>query len=138
MPVIWGARLDGASILILPADGPNPASSVRTLRCCLCLEGNLLTNSLHAEQEKKVRETVTNFLLSSINIANLNGDDNLFASGIVNSLFAVQLMTFLEKIFVIELVMDDLDIENFKSVNATTAFVMRKKGGQKAEAGPLR
>jgi len=95
-----------------------------------------LTSSLHAEEEKKVRETVTNFLLRSINIANLNDDDNLFASGIVNSLFAVQLMTFLEKIFVIELGMDDLDIENFKSVNATTAFVMRKKGWPKAEAGP--
>jgi acyl carrier protein len=45
-------------------------------------------------------------------------------------------MTFLEKTFLIELGMDDLDIENFKSVNATTAFVMRKKGRQKAEAGP--
>jgi len=95
-----------------------------------------LTNCLHAEEEKKVRETVTNFLLSSINIANLNDDDSLFESGIVNSLFAVQLMTFLEKTFLIELGMDDLDIENFKSVNATTAFVMRKKGRQKAEAGP--
>jgi acyl carrier protein len=87
---------------------------------------------LYAEDEKKVRETVTNFLLSSINIANLNNDDNLFESGIVNSLFAVQLMTFLEKTFVLEIGMDDLDIENFKSVNATTAFVVRKKGWQKA------
>ena len=91
-----------------------------------------MTNSLYAEDEKKVRETVTNFLLSSINIANLNNDDNLFESGIVNSLFAVQLMTFLEKTFVLEIGMDDLDIENFKSVNATTAFVVRKKGWQKA------
>jgi methoxymalonate biosynthesis acyl carrier protein len=95
-----------------------------------------LTNSLYAEEEKKVRGTVTNFLLSSINIANLKDDDNLFASGIVNSLFAVQLMTFLERAFVIELGVDDLDIEHFKSVDATTAFVMKKKGWQKAEAGP--
>ena len=91
-----------------------------------------MTNSLHAENEKKVRETVTNFLLSSINIGNLNNDDNLFESGIVNSLFAVQLMTFLEKTFALEIGMDDLDIENFKSVNATTAFVVRKKGWQNA------
>ena len=93
---------------------------------------NPLINPLYAEEEKKVRETVTNFLQSSINIANLNNDDNLFESGIVNSLFAVQLMTFLEKTFVLEIGMDDLDIENFKSVNATTAFVVRKKGWQKA------
>ena len=91
-----------------------------------------MNNAVYAEEEKKVRETVTKFLLSSINIANLNNDDNLFESGIVNSLFAVQLMTFLEKTFVLEIGMDDLDIENFKSVNATTAFVVRKKGWQKA------
>ena len=28
-----------------------------------------------------------------------------------------------------KIVMDDLDIENFKSLNATAAFVMRKNGG---------
>jgi methoxymalonate biosynthesis acyl carrier protein len=95
-----------------------------------------LISSLYAEEEKKVRDTVTKFLLSSINIANLNHDDNLFESGIVNSLFAVQLVTFLEKTFAIEIGMDDLDIENFKSLNATTTFVMRKNGRQKAGTTP--
>ena len=96
--------------------------------------GENLINSSYVEEENKVRETITNFLLSSINISNLGGDDLLFESGIVNSLFAIQLMTFLEKAFVIEIGMDDLDIENFKSVNATVAFVMRKKGWQRAGA----
>lgn len=86
-----------------------------------------MINTSHVE-EKKIQATVTDFLLSSISIVNLSGDDHLFESGIVNSLFAVQLMTFLEKSFAIEIGMDDLDIENFKSVNATTAFVMKKKG----------
>ena len=89
-----------------------------------------MIHPMYSEEESKVRETVTNFLLSSITIANLNGDDHLFESGIVNSLFAIQLMTFLEKNFAIDIGMDDLDIENFKSVNATAAFVMRKKGWQ--------
>jgi methoxymalonate biosynthesis acyl carrier protein len=93
-----------------------------------------LTDSMHAEEEKRVREAVTRFLLSSINLTKLNDEDDLFESGIVNSLFAVQLMTFLEKSFSIEVGMDDLDIENFKSVNATTAFVLRKKGWQRAGA----
>ncbi len=99
-------------------------------------EKSPLTDSMHTEEEKKVREAVTRFLLSSINIAKLNDEDDLFESGIVNSLFAVQLMTFLEKTFLMEVGMDDLDIENFKSVNATTAFVMRKKGWQRAGATP--
>jgi len=93
-----------------------------------------LTDSMHTEEEKRVREAVTRFLLSSINLTKLNDEDDLFESGIVNSLFAVQLMTFLEKTFSIEVGMDDLDIENFKSVNATTAFVLRKKGWQRAGA----
>ena len=83
---------------------------------------------MSTEDEKGIRETVKRFILSSISIAKLDDDDNLFEAGIVNSLFAVQLMTFLEQTFAIEVAMDDLDMENFKSLNATTAFVLQKNG----------
>jgi acyl carrier protein len=84
---------------------------------------------MKTEDEKGIKETVKRFILSSISIAKLDDDDNLFESGIVNSLFAVQLMTYIEKTFSIEVGMDDLDIENFKSLNATAAFVLKKNGG---------
>ena len=83
---------------------------------------------MSTEEEKGIKETVKRFISSSITITNLDDDDNLFESGIVNSLFAVQLMTFIEKTFSIEVGMDDLDIENFKSLNATTAFVLKRNG----------
>ena len=83
---------------------------------------------MNTADEKGIKETVKRFILSSISISNLDDDDNLFEAGIVNSLFAVQLMTFIEKTFAIEVGMDDLDIENFKSLNATTAFVLKKTG----------
>lgn len=83
--------------------------------------------------EGGIKETVRRFILSSINVPNLGDDDNLFETGIVNSLFAVQLMTFVEKTFAIEVEMDDLDIENFKSLNATVAFVARKNGHRPAQ-----
>jgi acyl carrier protein len=79
-----------------------------------------------------IKETVRRFISTSVNITHLDDDHNLFESGIVNSLFAVQLMTFLEKTFGIEVGMDDLDIENFKSLSATTAFVSRKHGSAAA------
>ncbi|HEY7657136.1 MAG TPA: phosphopantetheine-binding protein [Burkholderiales bacterium] len=79
-----------------------------------------------------IRETVRGFIASSIDIATFDDDDNLFEKGIVNSLFAVQLMTFIEKTFALEVGMDDLDIENFKSVNAATAFVARRNGRRHA------
>jgi acyl carrier protein len=83
---------------------------------------------MNAGEENGIKETVKRFILSSINFTLLEDDDNLFESGIVNSLFAVQLMTFIEKTFSIEVGTDDLDIENFKSLNATTAFVLKKNG----------
>ena len=84
--------------------------------------------SFNPAEENGIKEAVRRFILSSINITHLDDDDNLFESGIVNSLFAVQLMMFIEKTFAIEVGMDDLDIENFKSLNATTAFVLKKNG----------
>jgi acyl carrier protein len=82
---------------------------------------------MSVETKQSTKETIRNFILDSINIPGLNDDDNLFESGIVNSLFAVQLMTFLEKSFNIEVTMDDLSMENFESVNATSSFVERKQ-----------
>jgi len=83
---------------------------------------------MNIEEEKGIKDTVRRFILSSVAIPKLDDNDDLFESGIVNSLFAVQLMTYIEKTFAIEVAMDDLDIENFKSLNATTAFVLKKNG----------
>ena len=80
------------------------------------------------ESEIGVKQTVRSFLLGSINLPELNDEDNLFELGIVNSLFALQLVTFIEKTFALEVEGDDLDFENFKSLNAATAFVIKKNG----------
>jgi len=87
---------------------------------------------MHIETERSVKETVRQFILSSINIPDLRDDDDLFELGIANSLFAIQLMTFIEKTFALEVEMEDMDIENFKSLSASTAFVMKKSGPHNA------
>jgi len=79
-----------------------------------------------AIDESEIRETVRSFIVSSGIIPDFDDDENLFESGIVNSLFAVQLMTFIETTFGLEVGPDDLDIKNFQSLNAMTAFVLRK------------
>jgi methoxymalonate biosynthesis acyl carrier protein len=83
---------------------------------------------MSAEQLQRVKQVLREFILDSINIRNLGDDDDLFESGIVNSLFAVQWMTFIEKKFKIEIGVEDLDIQNFKSLNAATSFVMKQNG----------
>ena len=81
---------------------------------------------MNANEPAAVKQTIRNFINTSINIDGLSDDENLFESGIVNSLFAVELTTFIEHRFGVEIGMDDLDIANFKSINAAAAFVGRK------------
>ena len=57
----------------------------------------------------------------------LDHEMHIFEEGIVNSLFAIELMTFLEQEFEIKIKMDDLDFENFQTVNCIYDFVQRKK-----------
>ena len=79
-------------------------------------------------QKTEAKEAVRNFILGSIFVEHLRDDDDLFESGLVNSLFAVQLMMFIEKTFAIEVGADDLDIKNFQSIEAATEFVLRRNG----------
>lgn len=80
----------------------------------------------------EVKEAIKRFVARSINIPDLSDDEDLFESGLVNSLFAVQLMTFIEKTFAIEVEADDLDISNFRSLNAATSFVLKKNAARAA------
>jgi methoxymalonate biosynthesis acyl carrier protein len=73
------------------------------------------------------QDIIKNYILENVNLPELDNDFDIFETGIVNSLFAIELMTFLEKEFTIKVTMDDLDMENFKSVNATTQFVQMKQ-----------
>ena len=82
---------------------------------------------MNTTDEKTIRGKIRAFILASIHVPDLADDDNLFESGIVNSLFAVQLMTFIEKTFAIEVTAGDLDIANFKSIEAAAGFVVRKQ-----------
>ena len=47
----------------------------------------------------------------------------------LNSLFAMQLVLFVEKTFDIQVANEDLNFQNFKSLNAIVDFVERKRGG---------
>jgi acyl carrier protein len=81
-----------------------------------------------------IKQALREFIARSVRIAVLDDDDDLFESGIVNSLFAVQLMTFVERRFGIEVAEEDLELDNFRSLNATTGFVLRKNAAHAAAA----
>ncbi|HEV2150486.1 MAG TPA: acyl carrier protein [Longimicrobiaceae bacterium] len=56
----------------------------------------------------------------------LQDDEDIFATGFVNSMFAMQLVQFVEQAFGITVENEDLEIDNFRSVNAIAALVERK------------
>lgn len=72
-----------------------------------------------------IRATTLAFLEKFIH-TDVEDDEDLFASGLVNSLFAMQLVLFVEKEFNIQVDNQDLDIDNFRSVNAITSFIQNK------------
>ncbi len=74
------------------------------------------------ENKQKIRLFLTRYISKK----NLGDEENFFASGFVNSLFALQLVMFVEKEFKIKVENEDLDLKNFNAVNAIAQFVERK------------
>ncbi|MBF8187069.1 acyl carrier protein [Nonomuraea sp. K274] len=56
-------------------------------------------------------------------------DDDMFATGYVNSLFAIQLVMWLEQRYGVEVTGADLDIANFRSISDVAALANRLAGG---------
>ena len=52
-------------------------------------------------------------------------DQDLFATGLVNSMFAMELIVHIEQVFAIAVVGPDLRLDNFRTVTAMTALVQR-------------
>jgi acyl carrier protein len=53
-------------------------------------------------------------------------DDNIFELGYVDSVFAIQLVCYLEQTFGLQVQDEDLDVDNFSSVNRIVAFLQTK------------
>jgi acyl carrier protein len=73
------------------------------------------------------REKIRAFLGRFFRATNLTDSDDIFALGL-NSLFAMQLVAWVEKEFDIHVADEDLEVANFNSVNAITDFISRKCG----------
>lgn len=66
------------------------------------------------------------FLARFFENLDLQDDEDIFSLGFINSLFAMQLVLFLENEFAITIADEDLDIDNFKTVNAMVRLVAGK------------
>lgn len=76
------------------------------------------------DRKTKTKQFLARFLRNH----DLADDEDIFALGFVNSLLAMQLVQFIEKEFGITVEDEDLDLDNFRSLNAIDALVEKKSG----------
>ncbi|WP_224360433.1 acyl carrier protein [Hyalangium versicolor] len=85
--------------------------------------------------QNMIKVDVKAFLARHVRGVEVKDGDDIFVMGLVNSMFAMQFVEFIEKRFNIEVGPEDLDMNNFRSINAVTALVERKSGGRQGSEG---
>jgi methoxymalonate biosynthesis acyl carrier protein len=74
-----------------------------------------------------VKERTRAFLFRFVRTRALLDTDDFFSSGMLTSLFAMQLVMFVEREFGIKVANQDLDLKNFRTVQAIADFVGSKR-----------
>ncbi|MGK3106839.1 MULTISPECIES: acyl carrier protein [Streptomyces] len=75
-------------------------------------------------------QAITAFVSERVK-AEVPADQDLFGSGLVSSMFAMELVVHLEQAFSVQILGDDLKRDNFRTIAAMTALVVRLRGGEK-------
>ncbi|HVG09968.1 MAG: hypothetical protein QOH06_4902 [Acidobacteriota bacterium] len=75
------------------------------------------------QTQTKIKEFLSRFFKNQ----DLQPEEDIFALGFVNSLLAMQLVAFVEKEFGIRVGDEDLDLDNFRSIQAISNLVARKQ-----------
>ncbi len=73
-----------------------------------------------------VKEKIKVFLSKFVNVNEIEDTDNIFEKGLVNSLFAMNLVNFVENEFNITIDNTELDLDNFKDINSIAALIEKK------------
>lgn len=74
------------------------------------------------------RQTIRAFVSRFFRGHELADGEDMFATGYVNSMFAMQLVQFVETTFGFEVESEDMEMDNFRSIDAIAALVARKTG----------
>ena len=72
--------------------------------------------------KQEIREFLEGYVVGE----DFEDSDDVFALGLVSSLMAMQLVLFVEQQLGVRLDNDDLDFENFRSVDLVSHFMMSK------------
>lgn len=76
--------------------------------------------------DEKILSPIRGFMTRSFNGRDVADEDDIFAYGFGNSLFAIQLVEFVQSEFGIEIESEDMEMDNFRSIRAVSGLVERK------------
>lgn len=79
--------------------------------------------STYSKGKEKIRE----FILSASKSDKIEDNQPIFSSGLISSLFAMELIDFIGSEFQISIANEDLSLENFSSLNSICKFIESKK-----------
>ncbi|MEH2072602.1 MAG: acyl carrier protein [Nostoc sp.] len=74
----------------------------------------------------EIQSKIKTFLSKFFSNYDLQPNEDIFALGFVNSMFAMQLVLFVEQEFQIAIENEDLEFENFRTINSIANLVERK------------
>ncbi|MDZ7969159.1 MAG: acyl carrier protein [Nostoc sp. DedSLP03] len=74
----------------------------------------------------EIKTKIKTFLSRFFGNHDLQSDEDIFALGFVNSMFAMQLVLFIEQEFQITVENEDLEFDNFKTINSIGNLIERK------------
>jgi acyl carrier protein len=80
---------------------------------------------------QKTIETLVRYvsqeLLDGSSGANLQADDNLLTSGLIDSLGIIRLVNFIEDAFDVDVRPEDITIENFRTINVIAEYLEARR-----------
>jgi acyl carrier protein len=83
------------------------------------------------ETKTRIRGFLGRFVVSH----DLADTDDIFAAGFVTSMFATQLVVFVEREFRVSVDNEDLDFDNFRSIDAISRLIARKTTADTGSGG---
>jgi methoxymalonate biosynthesis acyl carrier protein len=82
------------------------------------------------------RQKIRSFITGRFPRAPLTDELDIFELGFVNSLFAMELVMFIENTFQITIPNEDLTLDNFRTVALMSALVQRQRTAAAQSASP--
>jgi methoxymalonate biosynthesis acyl carrier protein len=81
----------------------------------------------NTETTDEIAAAILQFLSEAIGVPSLRVDQDYVAEGLIDSLLALELVVQVEQRFGVQVDVDDLDLDNFRTAARIAGFVRRKR-----------